>query len=349
MERPLISFVVPIYKTEKYLKQCVESILAQTYQKIELILVDDGSPDGCPMICDSYQNKDERVRVIHQQNAGLSEARNAGIARSSGEWVCFVDSDDWIEPDMCEAALAGLGTEADLCILGLRHMKNGNPVMLKKETGLCKVLGRNEFIELEKSLLNRYCFNEFRECNLYAVSACAKFYRYDFLKRFNLRFQYCVCGEDLYFNTQCFCLAKSGIWYDKIAYNYRKEGESITSRYHETLPRNFKDILLEIRIFLEEKGIYEQVKAEYDARVLSSFMFCVIQCFCHQDNPSSYRQRKKGFYYFRNEEPYAMGIQAATVSTFPLMKKGMCILIKRRLFLLLNFIVYWAHKRSYGR
>lgn len=100
MNNPLISVIVPIYKVEEYLHRCVDSILAQTYTNLEVILVDDGSPDKCPMICDQYAVEDARVRVIHKLNGGLSSARNAGIDIAKGEYIGFVDSDDYIYPEM---------------------------------------------------------------------------------------------------------------------------------------------------------------------------------------------------------------------------------------------------------
>ncbi len=100
---PQISVIVPVYKVEPYLHRCVDSILGQTFTDFELILVDDGSPDGCPAICDEYAKKDSRVHVIHQKNGGLSAARNAGIdwafANSDSQWLTFVDSDDWVRSD----------------------------------------------------------------------------------------------------------------------------------------------------------------------------------------------------------------------------------------------------------
>ena len=99
----LISVIVPVYKVEKYLDRCVGSIVDQTYKNLEIILVDDGSPDSCPQMCDQWAQKDQRIKVIHKQNGGLSDARNAGMKIATGEYISFVDSDDWIHPDYAEA------------------------------------------------------------------------------------------------------------------------------------------------------------------------------------------------------------------------------------------------------
>ena len=102
----LISVIVPIYKVEQYLPQCVESLLNQTCPNLEVLLVDDGSPDGCGSLCDGYAERDSRVRVIHKPNGGLSDARNAGIEAAQGDYLAFVDGDDWVEPDAYSAMLA---------------------------------------------------------------------------------------------------------------------------------------------------------------------------------------------------------------------------------------------------
>lgn len=99
---PLISVIVPIYNVEQFLPKCIDSILVQTYKNIEILLVDDGSPDRCGEICDEYAQKDKRIRVIHKPNGGLSDARNAALDLMQGEWVTCVDSDDFITPDYLE-------------------------------------------------------------------------------------------------------------------------------------------------------------------------------------------------------------------------------------------------------
>jgi glycosyltransferase involved in cell wall biosynthesis len=111
----LVSVVIPVYKVEKYLRQCLDSVLAQTYRELEMIVVDDGSPDGCPAIIDEYAARDSRIVAIHQQNGGYGKAVNAGIARARGKYIGIVESDDYIEPDMyARLAEAAERTGADL-------------------------------------------------------------------------------------------------------------------------------------------------------------------------------------------------------------------------------------------
>lgn len=115
MDNPKISVIVPVYKVEPYLQKCLDSIVNQTYRDLEIILVDDGSPDHCGQICDEYAARDQRIRVLHQKNQGLSAARNAGIEQSSGGHIGFIDSDDWIEPDFFECLFRCLiRTKADI-------------------------------------------------------------------------------------------------------------------------------------------------------------------------------------------------------------------------------------------
>ena len=122
----MISIIIPVYKVEPYLRQCVESVLGQTYRDLEVLLIDDGSPDRCGEICDEYGAKDQRVRVFHTENRGLSAARNLGLSEAKGEYIGFVDSDDWIEPDMYEVLLRRLEeTGADIGVCGLWY-ENGS-------------------------------------------------------------------------------------------------------------------------------------------------------------------------------------------------------------------------------
>ena len=129
-EKPTVSIIVPVYNVEKYLPECIDSILEQTFRDFELILVDDGSPDGCPALCDAATEKDGRIRVIHQTNGGLSAARNAGLDIARGEWVGFVDSDDTIAPEMYEKLLAAAReNDAEIAVCNMQLVdEHGDPL-----------------------------------------------------------------------------------------------------------------------------------------------------------------------------------------------------------------------------
>ncbi len=135
--RPLISVIVPIYKVEAYLCRCVDSLLAQTYDNLEIILVDDGSPDGCGRICDAYAEQDPRVRVIHKENGGLSSARNAGIDVAKGTYLGFVDSDDWLDPHAYEWMMEMALEEQLMLVCAGRYDYSSHREEAKK--GLCPV------------------------------------------------------------------------------------------------------------------------------------------------------------------------------------------------------------------
>ena len=113
---PKISLIVPIYKVEAYLSRCIDSILNQSFSDFELILIDDGGPDRCGTICDTYAKKDSRIHVIHQENRGVSAARNAGIDAALGEWIAFVDSDDWLHKDYLKILISGILSDTDIVI-----------------------------------------------------------------------------------------------------------------------------------------------------------------------------------------------------------------------------------------
>ena len=126
MRTGVVSIVLPIYNVEKYLNRCVKSVINQSYKKLEIILVDDGSPDNCPVLCDEWAKKDNRIKVIHKKNAGLGYARNTGIENATGEYICFFDSDDYIALDTIEKAYAlAIKESADIVTFGYCQVKAG--------------------------------------------------------------------------------------------------------------------------------------------------------------------------------------------------------------------------------
>ena len=201
-----ISVIVPVYNAEAFLARCVDSILAQTHKELELILVDDGSRDQSASLCDSYAARDSRIIVIHQKNGGPSAARNAGLARVSGEWVAFVDSDDYVDEDLCEYLL-GLALRHGADIVQCAAIEEGR-------SGI-RVLGPQEDILLPEGVKSMAG----RRWHAYGNANWAKLYRRDILSeaRFDER---CCIGEDLHFNFQALRRAKTVVLGSKAKYHY---------------------------------------------------------------------------------------------------------------------------------
>ena len=140
-QEALISVIVPIYQVEEYLPRCIDSLLAQTYQNMQIILVDDGSPDACGQICDEYASGDERIQVIHKENGGLSDARNAGLSAAKGDYIAFVDSDDWVASEYLERMQQSLCKhDADICECSVQRT-NGDVLPVKSEKKTERVFG----------------------------------------------------------------------------------------------------------------------------------------------------------------------------------------------------------------
>lgn len=148
--KPLISVIVPVYKVEQYLNQCVDSIIHQTYKNLEIILVDDGSPDKCPQICDEYVNRDKRIIVIHKENEGQAKARNLALRQCKGDYIAFVDSDDWIQEDAFEKALSEIKKQkVDVAFYTANIITNGVCTETRfKYFPDKKVVPQNKLIEL---------------------------------------------------------------------------------------------------------------------------------------------------------------------------------------------------------
>lgn len=233
MKNEKISIIVPVYKVEIYLERCVESIINQTYKNIEIILIDDGSPDRCPMMCDQYAKKDSRITVIHKKNGGLSDARNAGLDIATGEYIAFVDSDDWIEVDFIETLYVNAKTvDADISIIGCTLVwDNGKRKRLSQDEGYY-IFDRENAI---RELLGQKKFS---------CIVCQKMYK----KRiFNdLRFPVGKFYEDVAISLPTFLAAERVVVSGKSRYNYYQRSDSIVNSKFDKRKLYFLDCCKDI-------------------------------------------------------------------------------------------------------
>ncbi|WP_295341172.1 glycosyltransferase family 2 protein [uncultured Subdoligranulum sp.] len=226
------SVIVPIYKVEQYLHKCVESILGQTFTNFELLLVDDGSPDGCPQICDDYAQRDKRVRVIHKTNGGLVSARNTGIKAATGKYICYVDGDDWIAENLLETVWNKvLQTAAPDVIVfqGVRQFaKKQVPLPAGPKEGLYTKERLNNEVYPYMMYDNRKPF-----CNgLIFPVAWNKIYRREFLLEHYCREENIRMGEDNAFVFECLFAAKTVFFLEDSLYFYNQlNAGSMTNSY----------------------------------------------------------------------------------------------------------------------
>lgn len=211
-----ISVIVPVYNSEDYLATCVESILSQTYEELEIILINDGSTDNSGTICDNFAKRDSRVKVFHQENKGVSNARNRGLDIASGEFITFVDSDDTLECDMYETLInLALKYKADVAHCGYRKMFFDGTSKAVLGTG---VLLLQDGIEISKCILKGEYFTG---------SLCTKLYRRELFN--DLRFQTNLkINEDLLINIQIFRKNTVGVFWDMPKYYYYERAKSAT-------------------------------------------------------------------------------------------------------------------------
>ena len=214
MTEPLISVIVPVYKVEPYLDRCVESIVNQTYRNLEIILVDDGSPDNCLQMCDAWAERDERIQVIHKENGGLSDARNAGMAAASGELMGFVDSDDWIREDMYQLLLENMQENgSDISACGVKMIwDNGSPERMLTREGCC-------VLETEDAM--RAVIKE----DWLKQPVWYKLYKTELVK--TIQFPVGKYHEDVFWTYQAVGAAKRVSVLDEPCYFYRQRNSSI--------------------------------------------------------------------------------------------------------------------------
>lgn len=242
----LVSIVVPIYGVEKYLSSCVDSLCGQSYPHIEIILVDDQSPDSCPAICDAYAEKDSRVKVIHQKNKGVSGARNTGLSAATGEYLLFVDSDDELYPEAVELLLRDLREHNADIVSGVKRIVDGNGhARDAHDDGCLTVYGGNEPILL--SLAGD------RNTN----SACAKLYKASFIRGIFFEEGRNI-HEDSFFLFQCYMNKPVLVQHNVAVYQYNvREGSGSRER--------FSDKYLSMLYFADRKQ--ELIAARYPAYV----------------------------------------------------------------------------------
>lgn len=245
------SLILPVYNVQAYLTRCIRSVLAQTYTDYEVILVDDGATDGSPAICDDYAANYDFIRVIHKENGGLSSARNAGLAEAAGEYVWFVDSDDWIEPNALDMLQAACANRPDVVKFGYMRVDGQTTQVLSSvQPGLYE--GGEA---LEKLRREAFC-----AAGRYVLSAWSHAYRRDFLQTHGLSFvsERRIGSEDYLFNLTALMHVQRLRVLDYALYSYELRGGSLTQQYKPDLFRRYTALYHELCEAYRHAGALER-------------------------------------------------------------------------------------------
>ena len=262
---PLISIMVPVYNVEKYLRQCLDSIVNQTYSNLEIILIDDGSKDSSGDICDEYAKLDSRIVVIHQENRGLSQTRNVGIAAAKGEYIMFVDSDDWVDREMCFVLLNSLldnHAEVAMC----SYVREYPDRSLPKEIYPTDMLFDNlAFQRRLCGLVGEELANpeNLDSCNM----MCAKMYPLQATQKIKLvDFKEIGPSEDLMFNFELMTFVSRVVYVNRPMYHYRKVVGSITISYKPHLVSQWETLYQKMQELIDANCLDESYKVALENR-----------------------------------------------------------------------------------
>ncbi len=342
---PDLCFVVPVYTVPyDYLQNCIDSIINQTYKNIELILVDDGSPDACGKICDDNAIKDERIKVIHKANGGLSDARNAGTRECTSNWITYVDGDDWVDLDFAEKFLnrvSGKKVRTDFYIyMGYRNYE-GRQILGKPyyDDGT-RFLSYEDKEKLQKACCLIPTLNNGE--SLFIGSACAKVYSMDFLRSSQVEFTVMPYGEDSIFYMYSIEMADAVEYVAEAYYHYRDTEGSMVNKFRVNADMEQDIYFNELFGFAKKYQKSEDFTDVLYLRVFSSMQRCICQKFYNPDNPIDDKTRKSECKKFFSKKPYCDAFSHICFWDLNKNSKIKYLLIKLRLY---NVLV--SSRRSY--
>lgn len=266
MRKGVISVVLPIYNVEKYINRCLESVVNQSYRNLEIILVDDESPDRCPEICDEWAAKDSRIKVVHKKNGGLGYARNTGIENATGEYICFVDSDDYIALDTIEKAYkSGIESKSDIVYYGYNIVDSDGKVtqVFKPEVDKLIYTGKEVTGIIFPELISPDCSKE-KKMNL-MLSACTALFSMKLINDNNWRFvsEREIISEDVYSLTRLFGTVTCVSVVPEACYFYCQNNTSLTRVYRTDRYDKIKDFYDQAILLCKDLNFPEIVKTRF--------------------------------------------------------------------------------------
>ncbi len=326
------SVVIPVYNSEKYLRQCIDSVLCQSHKDFEVILIDDGSTDSSHSICREYERLDNRIRLFVQENMGVSSARNRGIAECIGDYVIFLDSDDCINKRLLHFADEVIcETEAELVLFGVSEEEFTDVDLLTNDY---VNVSKSDLTNLQLAIINRDR-QIFERDFIKAPSPC-KIYKREVINKYHIRFSEKLHnGEDGIFNLYFMNVVNKVVFVRHKLLFYRAHDTSITHRYSSDAAEDFRELEKAYQEFMEQPYA-EPFRIYMNERSIMSLFFCCMLDFCHNDNLKKYDERKKDF--LKEYDYFSLNFNKLSLKSFGFKKKIVLFFIKHKLFFGVNIL-----------
>lgn len=338
---PFLSIIIPIYKIkESYLRSCFESLLAQDMNGFKIIAVDDGSPDHSGDICDEYAQKDKRVIVIHQNNAGVSVARNNGIKAATTEWVTFVDPDDWVEPNHVSILYDAQKKHNDTDIFWFDYIQDfdrkSNVKYLKDDSG---ALNEEWVYNLRIAPFN-FLLVDGKAYEYETNTIWNKMYRTSLLKDNGMRFDpKARKGQDVIFNAECLQLTDKFFYIHSALYHYRYLQESVTNRFNEKA-QYYNEVAFEnYERIIKKFSLPEEYWKAYYARVLTRLYSCMRLFYFHPENKMNRKFVNEQLNETLDKYPYNVALKKVDRRMLTQSQRIFVFFLKKRACGVLRFLV----------
>lgn len=332
---PQISIIVPIYKAELVLEKCVGSVLAQTFQDWELLLVDDGSPDGSGALCDGYAQRDPRVRVFHTANGGVSSARNLGMREARGTYLLFVDSDDWIEPDMCEKLLGAIETAgADSAGCAHYNIQPNGDKAVEPAAMLAGVYGKDEF---RTGIVDRLLGQRLGQPGQVLNGFIWRFlFSRSIIAQNDIRFAGAYLEDEL-FLMEYFCLAEKLVMVEEPYYYYLQNPASVTRNYLPDYMDTFRKFMAAKRSLVGRFGLEKDDPQWADSSNWAGLLIAIGNEYA-ASNPATWKEKRRRVEAFTREADMAGAIRGLKPEGLGRNKQLVADLVRRRWFGLLTLM-----------
>lgn len=342
-----VSVIVPVYNVEKFIDKCVQSIIDQTMTDIEVVLVDDGSTDNSLARCKRWAKNDARVKAYHQENQGVSVARNLGIEKSTGEYIAFIDSDDWIEPNYLEVLYnAASKKKADISICGFYFDYPDEVVARGHFEKDMEFNGRDEISQIQIQILAKNMSKIKNNSGDRIGAPWCKLFNASFIKENNLSFvPNLKRSQDVVFNLYALEQANKIVYTNQPLYHYLINPDSVCVKFSKSILTNVNAYLKEIGKFIAKYHKADAVfRDAYNTKVCTSVYKCMFQYFFDENYPGTKADMKRELDAYLDQEVFKKGLKNVKYQNLDKTEKVFVFFLKRRMYGVLLFLVKMRQK-----